>query len=117
MQSLVDQLTISLLIFFFLLQLKKKKLVSEGSSSSNSNSSSSSSGSSNVPAISFPGKKKIGNNFDPNFLEHRLTALDKMMQQCCDVPPIFQDENLQLFLQPNREGDIPNAPQSAATFL
>jgi hypothetical protein len=101
-----------------LLQLKKKKLIAEGSSSNQNNTGNphhSSIGTSSVPSVYFPPKKKIGNNFDPNFLEQRLAALDTAMQQLCDHSTIFQDEKMQQFLQPNREGDIPNAAFTLVT--
>lgn len=72
------------------LQLQKKKLLSDVS-------------------LSFPPKRTFKNNFDQEFLQSRLEALDTVMEQLCDVTTIFQEETLQAFITPNRVGDIANS--------
>lgn len=51
--------------------------------------------------LKLPGKRLLGNNFDPNFIQYRRTALHEYLQKLIAHPEISQCEVLKEFLTDN----------------
>ena len=58
--------------------------------------------------LKFPPKKKFG-NFENEFLQSRMAALEEILTHLTVINSVFQDEDMQQFLSANQPGDISNA--------